>query len=102
MPRSRTFYIQAKDTADNLLKSNQEVFQVTLNGPVTFTVVSAPVNPDAMDGLYQVECPNNRKGGTTDRKQTRGTCGFVNFWVVDIPGDNSVANEDLGWEISGT
>ena len=52
---SRTFYIQAKDTADNLLKSNQEVFQVTFNGPVTFTVVSAPVNPDAMDGLYQVE-----------------------------------------------
>lgn len=28
MLRSRTFYIQAKDTADNLLKSNQEVFQV--------------------------------------------------------------------------
>jgi hypothetical protein len=28
--------------ADNLLKSNQEVFQVTFNGPVTFTVVSSP------------------------------------------------------------
>ncbi|CAK9080192.1 unnamed protein product, partial [Durusdinium trenchii] len=53
---SRAFYIQAKDSADNLLKSNQEVFQVTFNGPaVTFTVVSSPVNPDAMDGLYKVE-----------------------------------------------
>ncbi|CAE7659154.1 Ttn, partial [Symbiodinium necroappetens] len=60
--RSRAFYIQAKDTADNLLKSNQEVFQVTFNGPVTFTVVSAPVNPDAMDGLYKVEYLVNRAG----------------------------------------
>ena len=75
-------------------------YQVTFNGPVTFTVVSAPVNPDAMDGLYQVECPNNRRGHNRG-EATRG-CGFVNFWVVDIPGDNSVANEDLGWEISGT
>ena len=31
--------------ADNLLKSNQEVFQVTFNGPVTFTVVSSPARP---------------------------------------------------------
>ena len=56
---SRSFFIQAKDTADNDLKSNQEVFQVNFNGPVTFTVVSAPVNPDAMDGLYKVECAQN-------------------------------------------
>ena len=36
---------QGISKADNLLKSNQEVFQVTFNGPVTFTVVSSPARP---------------------------------------------------------
>ena len=47
------------------------------------------------------------EGGTTDGKQPGVVdCGYLPY-ALDLPyptqtGDNSAANEDLGWEISGT
>merc|ERR1719305_2015180 len=50
-----TILVQAKDDAGNLLKSNQETFTAAFSGAEVVNVVSRPVNPDAMNGLYRIE-----------------------------------------------
>jgi hypothetical protein len=52
---TRTFFIQAQDSANNIMRSNSDVFAAAFNGPAMVSAVSRPVLASAMDGLYQVE-----------------------------------------------
>jgi hypothetical protein len=48
------FYVQAKDSAGNMMRSNSDTFQADFGGPQAYTSVGLPVTPRP-DGLYKME-----------------------------------------------
>ena len=76
-------YIQARDTAGNNMRTNSDVFQARWNGPETISIVTRPVNPDAMDGLYKVEYIISKAGRYTLAISFAGRPIMDSPWVFD-------------------